>query len=358
MADVAIEPFDGVLFAIDINASSGAWGAVNTTIRDLVIATPLTEAMGVVIGDREAGDAQSGITLPDFEPVRREMAVVGYTARFASFVREAFGDIQIAYHVKGNGATIQNPAQDDDCKPTKGIDALNQIAGLSGTGAALAPVYKYTPRATQLFATISMWWGDLRFCWQDCTISERTTVYTPGGYGIRTDTIKLGAIVAAGVDDGVAFVNPTASFQTLMAAPSVVGTANTWSEERGWRGLEITINNNVEEFEDCNVPLTGMKFRQTSPRSIIASVTGLRVGTVSDYEYDATKLTADPSDTFSFQVGTVGVADAQSNAYLIELENPQVNVLKYDRAGDELVADVTLDCRDDTAGAEYTETYN
>jgi hypothetical protein len=123
MADVTIETFSGVLLALDVQS---AFGTVNATVRDLVITTPLTEADGVVIGDRESGDAESGITLPDFEPIRREVAAVGYTQNFASFVREAFSGTEIAYHVKGNGATITNPVAEDDCKPVKGIDALNQ----------------------------------------------------------------------------------------------------------------------------------------------------------------------------------------------------------------------------------------
>jgi hypothetical protein len=356
MADVAVESFDGVVLAID---AQSAFGTVDGTIRDLNITTPLTEAMGVVVGYREAGDAESGITLPSFEPFRRELAAVGQTQNFANFVREAFGDLVITYIVKGNGATITNPVAVDDCKPAKGIDALNQIAGLSGTGVALAPVYRYTPAASETYATIKMWWGDLSFCWQDCIINTRSTVYTPGETGLRTDTIKLGAIVSAGVADGIVFTSPTAGPQTTMAAPAIEGVVNTWNMERGWNELTITINNNIEEIGNCNVADTGIKFSQKMPREITASVKGLWVGTTnSDYEYEQTKLTAAPTDGFTFQVGTVGIADATANAYKVTLENPVVDSLKYDRLGTDLVADVELSARDATAAAEYTEDYN
>jgi hypothetical protein len=355
MADVAIESFDGVVLAIDMNASSGAFGNVNTTIRDLDITTPLTEADGVVVGDREAGDAESGITLPDFEPFRRELAAVGQTQNFASFIREAFGDLVVAYHQKGNGATATPAA--GEAKPVKGIDALNQIAGFAGANGT-SPTYVYTPRATALYATLKMWWGDLSFCWQDCIISARSTVYTPGDFGVRTDTIKLGAIVAAGVADGITFTSPTASFQTTMAAASVVGLANTWSAERGWNELTIDVNNNIEDIRDCNVELTGIKFSQKMPREITASVSGLFVGNPdSDYEYNQSKLSSAPTDQFAFQVGTPATT-TQINAYLVELENPTVDKLKYNRLGTQLVADVELSCRDGSAAAEFTETYN
>jgi hypothetical protein len=355
MADVAVESFDGVVLAID---EQTAFGTVNATVRDLDITTPLTEAMGVVVGDREAGDAESGITLPTFEPFRRELAAVGQTQNFASFVREAFGDLVVAYHVKGNGATISSTPGLGECKPVMGIDALNLIAGLSGADGT-APIYTYTPAAAAVYATIKMWWGDLSFCWQDCIIGQRSTVYTPGNFGVRTDTIKLGAIVAAGVADGLVFTSPTPGFQTTMAAPTIEGIVNTWSMERGWNELTISINNNIEEIGNCNVADTGIKFVQKMPREITASVKGLWVGTTnSDYEYNQSKLSAAPTDGFTFQVGTVGVGDAQANAYKVTLENPAVDSLKYDRLGTDLVADVELSARDGSAAAEYTETYN
>jgi hypothetical protein len=353
MADVAIESFDGVVFAIDVQS---AFGTVNATVRDLDITTPLTEADGVVVGDREAGDAESGITLPDFEAFRRELAAVSFTRNFASFVREAFGNISITYHQKGNGATATPSA--GEAKPVKGIDALNQIAGFAGANGT-SPTYVYTPRATALYATIKMWWGDLSFCWQDCIIDTRSTVYTPGNFGVRTDSIRLGAIVAAGVADGIVFTSPTASFQTTMAAPSIVGLAHTWSAERGWNEMTVTVNNNVEEIGDCNVALTGIRLSQQAPREISASIKGLFVGNPdSDYEYNQSKLSSAPTDQLSFQVGTAAGATDQINAYLVELENPQTDKLKYDRLGTLLVADVDLSCRDGSAGAEFTETYN
>jgi hypothetical protein len=204
-----------------------------------------------------------------------------------------------------------------------------------------------------------MWWGDLSFCWQDCIIDERSTVYTPGEYGIRTDKIVFGAIVAAGVADGLTFTSPTAGPQTTMAAPSVVGAVNTWADERGWNSLEISVKNNIEEIGDCNVALTGIKYSQKAPREITASVTGLFVSDDdSDFEYQQTRLTTAPTDGFTFQIGTVGVADATANAYKVTLENPQTDKVKFDRLGDQLVADVDLSCRDATAGSEFTELYN
>jgi hypothetical protein len=350
---MADETFDGVLLAVGVQAG---FGAINGTVRDLDITTPLTSADGIVLGDREAGDAESGIVIPDFEPLRRELAAVSYTPNFATFVREAFNNLGITYHVKGNGVTSTPSA--GQAKPLAGIDALNQSAGFVGANGA-SPIYVYTPRASAIYLTAKLWLADLSFCFQDCIVGRRSTVYTPGGYGIRTDEISIGAISATGTGDGVVFTSPTWGTQSSLAAPTVEGVANTWNAARGFTdALTITVENNIEDIGDSNVADTGIRKSQKAPRLITASGSIFAQTADSDFEYQQTKLAVAPTDLFTFQLGDVAGATDTINAQKIELENPQTDRIKYNRAGDVLVVEFDLSCRDSVAGSEYTETYN
>lgn len=349
---MADETFDGILLAVGVQS---AFGTINDTVRDLDITTPLVSADGIVLGDRESGDAESGIVIPDFEPFRRELAAVSYTANFGSFVREAFSNLAITYHVKGNGVTSTPSA--GQAKPLAGLDALNQSAGFAGANGA-NPIYVYTPRASAIYLTVKLWLADLSFCFYDCIIGKRSTLYTPGDYALRTDEITIGKISATGTADAIVFTSPTWGTQASLSAPTVEGVANSWNAARGFSELEVIVNNNIEEIGDSNVTDTGLRYSQKAPREITASGSIFAQTADSDFEYQQTKITTAPTDMFSFQLGDVAGATDTINAELVELENPQTDRIKYNRAGDVLIVEFDLSCRDSVAGAEYTETYN
>lgn len=350
---MADENFDGVLLAVGVQSD---FGTINGTIRDLDITTPLDSDDGIVLGDRESGDAESGIVIPDFEPFRRELAAVSFTANFATFIREVFNNLSITYQVKGNGAA-STPAT-DEALPLPGIDALNQSAGFEGTSGA-DPLYVYTPRASAIYLTAKLWLADLSFVWQDCIVGRRSTVYTPGEIGLRTDEISIGAIHSTGTGDGVVFTSPTWGTQSSLAAPTVEGVANIWNATRGFTdALTVTVENNIDDIGDSNVDDTGIRKAQQAPRIITASGTIFAQAADSDFEYQQTRLTVAPTDLFTFQLGDIAGAAETINAQKIELENPQTDRIKYNRAGDVLVVEFDLSCRDSVAAAEYTETYN
>ncbi len=328
-----------------------AFGTINATTRDL--SGSLAVSQGIVLGDAESGDAESGITIPDFEPVRRELAAVGFTRPFASFVREAFSGLQIIHHLKGNGAA-STPAT-DEAQPDAGIDALHQMAGLVGASGT-SPTYVYTPQTSgAIYGTVKLWIADLSFVFQDCLVGTRGIACPPGDLAVITDDIEIGELAVAA--DGVTFPTFNYGTQATLSAPSVIGVANIWNATRGFRSFDLEFANQVEDIEDSNQS-TGFRKVQKAPREISAAASIYLQTADSDFEYQQSILTVAPTDAFTFQLGTVAGASDPLNAILIALNNPATDVLKYDRAGSVTVADVTLSARDGTAGAELTITYN
>lgn len=334
-----------------------ALGTINATVRDL--SGSIASSDGVVLGDRESGDAESGITIPDLERVLREVAPIQYTEQFSQFLREAVNGLQIAYAVQGNGATAGNPVGTDEAQPLAGIDALNEGAGLSGASGA-DPTYVYTPATSPTYLTIKLWIADLSMAFQDCLVGQRNTAYTPGSVALRTDQVRVGSLAVFA--DGVTFPTFDYTTQASLTPPVVQGVAHAWGATRGFETMEIGINNNVEEVGDGNQN-AGIRLIQRRPRVIEANarIYLTTAGSESAFERTQLILTTTPTDALSFQLGTAAIADAVINAELVSLNNPETRRVKHDAVGGSggaTVADVTLRAIDPVAGSEYTETYN
>jgi hypothetical protein len=91
-----------VFYAIAVGVQT-ALGTINAAIRDLDI-DGAGVASGIVLGDSGSGDGNSGITVPNIEPVLRAGADLSLTRNLATFVRHQVANLQIDYQVKGNGA--------------------------------------------------------------------------------------------------------------------------------------------------------------------------------------------------------------------------------------------------------------
>ena len=61
-----------------------AFDTINATVRDLSGSLGVSD--GIVLGDLESGDAESGITVPDIERIFRAVADVGFTRNFSTFL--------------------------------------------------------------------------------------------------------------------------------------------------------------------------------------------------------------------------------------------------------------------------------
>jgi hypothetical protein len=352
---MADETFDGVALAIGIQS---AFGNENTTTAALSGA--LVVGNGIILGDKNSGDAESGITIPNLSTIVREQAQIqgSFTQQADEFVRAVTEGLAITFPLKGNGATATPAA--DEAQPDAGIDVLYETAGLVGASGAATPDYKYTPRATAIYSTVKLWVADLSFVFMDCLVDSLVFEFTPGGNGLVTANFKVGSINAFADNGPGNFPTFTWGFQSSLAAPTVegVGFAN-FGQTRGFENLTITIANAIEEFGDSNVVTTGI--RQSQKDRVITVDGRIYLATAdSDAAYANLINTSAPTDDLSFQLGTANTGGAtQMNAALINVNNLQAKDIKYDRTGTAAVVELSgSKATATTAGSEFTLEYN
>jgi hypothetical protein len=244
--------FTGTAMAVGVQS---ALGTVNGTVAAL--SGSLTSTDGIVLGDRESGDANSGIALPSVERVERALADLGFTRQAGSFQRSAVNNLAITIPLKGNGVTSTPSA--GQAKPLAGIDALLLSSGFAGANGT-SPVYTYTPSATTTFATVKLWVADLSYVFMDCLCTFALNPQ-PGDIALATFSISVGSLNA--FTDGVTFPTLDYGTQSSLSAPVVQGVNHTWSTTRGFKDLSITNANNVSEIEDSN-QATGIRLVQES----------------------------------------------------------------------------------------------
>ncbi len=312
----------------------------------------VTEAAGLVLGDSEQGDAESGITFPEHVRVGREAARLGRTAAFDSFLRQDFEGLQIGYLRRGNGVT-STPSVGQAVPPV-GIDALNRALGLVRANGG-APEVTYTPGTGVEYATVCVWVGDRRFIYQDCIVASRTETYTPGDAIVVVDSISIGSLNAQA--DGVAIPAFNYGTQATLSAPVIQGTANTFNTLRGFEECEITIEAaDQEQVGDSNQP-TG-KRQIVGGLDVTAELRLYLDGADSDFEYDALVSTVAPATPWFFQVGSAAGVGQVLNACESRMATPRVEKRKEDRTGSVVVLPLTLRARAATTGTEYKLTYN
>lgn len=342
--------------AIAVGVQS-AFGTINATIRDLTGAG-LTSLDGFILGDAESGDAEDGIVSPNLVPLFRDRGNVGvsFTERADSFQRLLVEGLTLSYAARGNGATATDPLAVGEAEletPLPGMHAILLAAGLTDTDGA-APKVTYTPDATgtTTYLTIKKWIGDLSFVYQDCAVETLVMAFTPGGQRIDTVSFKVGSLAVFA--DGVTFP-PAIDYgvQASLAAPLVVGVNFDWGETRGFQDLSITITNEFEDLPDSNVALTGMRFAQAR-RIITVDGTIFVETTDSEFAYQQTILTVDPTEDLTFQVGTPAIALATMNAFLLACNNLQSRGIKYNKAGNSMIVELNgAKCTAPTVGVEF-----
>jgi hypothetical protein len=357
------EAFDGLALAVGVQS---AFGTINGTIRDL--SGTIDETDGCVLGDKESGDADSGIVSPSLEAVVREVAAVAssFTERADSFQRLAVSDFSITFAVQGNGATATpTPGEADLSVLFPGYEALYEMMGLIGAAGGSDAEQDYTPRhegssgGSTIYGTIKVWVGDLSIVFEDCLVETAEFVCTPGGNVLCTCNIKVGAADTANISDGVTFPTITYGFMEDEAAPVVEEVAfASFGQTRGFENLTITVSNTIEEFGDSNVATTGIRQAQTRR---VFSVDGTLYVNTSDSEAAIQNLisTTAPTDDLSFQVGTVAGAAATINAFKFEVNNLQNKAIKYNRIGQALAVEISgAKAAATSAGAEFVLIFN
>lgn len=352
------ELFDGVAIAAGIQTVD--YDTKDPTIDGLT--SPLTSADGIILGYKEAGDANTGITIPNLEGdwTEKPDVAASFSQTAATLKKVMANGLVVSWLLQGNGATVSSTPANGECKPLKGIDALLEACGIDGAN-GVAPVYEYTPRSSTVYVTIKMWVGDQAMVFTGCLVDTITFAITPGGNVIVTATISVGKLPTADVDDDIVF--PTLDFTTQesLEAPVVAGVNMTgFGETRGANLLSVTITNTVEEIGDTAVAVTGMRKAQVD-RIITVDGTLYSKTADSDSEWQS-MIGGAPTDDLSFQVGTVAGGDDVANAFLFECNNLQVRDMKYEKRGDQLA--VTLNgarCTTTSgagAGTEFKLTFN
>ncbi len=349
---MADETFEGVALAI---GDQSAFGTVNSTIAGLSGA--LVVADGIILGDKNSGDGETGITLPNHSVIVREAAQVAssFTQQADEFIREVVEGLAITFPLKGNGAS-STPAA-DEAKPDAGIDDLWGTAGLVGATGAATPDYIYTPRATAEYSTIKLWVADLSFVLMDCLVDSAVIAFAPGGNALITANLKVGSVNTFA--DGVTFPTFTWGTQSSLAAPTVENVAFTaFGQVRGFEDLTITIANAIEEFGDSNVATTGIR---QSQKDRVITVDGRIYLNASDSaaEHDALVDTSAPTVDLSLQLGVARTTTGTINAALVTVNNLQPKGIKYNRTGAAAVVELSgAKATSTTAGTEFSIEYN
>ena len=166
-----------------------ALGTINTTVRDLSGALGVTN--GIVLGHRGSGDAESGITLPNFVRVDDEKPSVAasFTEQFPDLLRIEPQGFAITVPLKGNGV-VSTPSA-GQALPLAGIDALLRAAGLVGANGT-APAYNYTPRhagssgGSTIYLTAKLWVDNISWAFSDLAVDSMEIEMTPGGIALAT----------------------------------------------------------------------------------------------------------------------------------------------------------------------------
>ena len=345
----------GIAFGVQ-----AAFGTPDATIAAL--SGSLTTANGIVLGHRDAGDANSGITLPSFVRIESEKPDVAasFTKQFPDLLRHEPQGFAIAIPLKGNGVTSTPSA--GQAAPLAGVDALLNMSGLVGANGT-APIRSFTPRhagstdGSTKYGTCKLWIDDLSYVIYDLLVETMEIELTPGGLAIATFNFTVGSYEpSTGRVEGVTF--PTFNYGTMetLSAPRVVGVAHTWGQSRGFESMTVSIENEIESFQDSNAP-NGLGKSQTG--RTVSVEARIFVDDANDgYDFDAIERTVAPTDDMTMQIGTVAGAGQTINAFGITVNNVHPNSVKRTREGQYLIDEISASGTATTAGGEFTLSFN
>ena len=351
---MADEPYVGTAIAVGVQTELGT---VNDTIAALGNGD---ETNGYVLGILDAGDAKSGITLPTMTRIGREKAeLANFTRQPTSFLRADISGLSIAVQMMGEGGDSGAP-DEGACKPHAGLHALWESLCLEGTNGS-NPLYVYTPATgiTDKYLTIKLFAGDQSWVFMDA-LASCVIDLPPGDIGVATFSFEVGSLNAQA--DGVTFPTVDYGTQSTLSAPVVQTPATDDTHEwpdgtaKGFNSYSLAINTNLSKIPDSNqttgerVILEGREIALTQRTWILEADTG--------FEYDELIRTTISTSAVATQVGDIAGSSETVNAYKIELLEPEVTSLKYDRLGTDLVVDSVVEARSDAEGGDFKLTFN
>jgi len=361
-------------FGLALDSQSG-FGTVNSTIKGLAdgggsgTGGEIISVDGLILGSRDAGDANTGITLPTFEREGQERADVAgsFTKTLDSFLRQVPNGFDVTFEFKGNGRTAGSPPVDADFHPVTAFDAMLRAAGTTpsagatqGTGGA---GQTYQPAAL-LPASAKLWFGSsaasdtVAVVLMDLVASGFSLEITPGGLALVTVTFEgkveseSGGNVFPTFDAAQIQATPTTGDgnQTI-SAPVAQSIGNSWSTTRGFAGpFTIEVSQTIEDVPDSNA-VDGIEKLQTD-RTVELSGPIYVDDAGETFEKDQLTTTSLPSTPLSFTVGTAAADGETIDAFFFQMDHPLAREVKYNSVGNQLVAEVTLEAKDDTADQE------
>lgn len=315
-------------------------------------------ADGIVLGDAGSGIGETGI---DFELERVDKAIASvassFTQQFPTFLRRDVAKLSIAIPAKGHGANAITPADADFDPVTSsrypGLDALLRSAGLQGAawGAGVGWAYQC---ATAAPITVKLWCGSgsetVLYIIQDC-VAKMTLDENPGDAGVWTFELS-GSLVS--VTGGITFPTLTYGVVASTSAPVVASVAHSFgigAAARGYREMQITIDNAIEDVPDSNQP-GGSSKRQTG-RTV--GLSAVLFADSADEVYEDTRLGASSptTDDVVFAVGSAATAGVACLAYRIEFRNPNVKKNAIEKTGPSVARKIELEATDTVANTEF-----
>ena len=343
-------------------------GVPNATIAALSGAIDTDD--GILLGDRDSGDADSGLSLPSL--VRQEATPAdvpgSLTPQPSSFQRLSIDGFSISWLLKGSGLLRgADPPDDGEAIPIPAVRALFDMAGLIGANGT-APAYRYTPRVAasvggyQLYGTIKLWIGNLSWVFQDCIIEKLALVMTPGGNLVATADVAVGSHdPATQFSSGVTFptfdYTATTTGGQLHSAPLVAAVGHSWSTTRGFEDMTVTVENSASEEQDSNAE-TGLVQAVTERRITCVGRIYADADAASKFEMENVAGET-PTADITMQIGDATTVETDPfNALAMILSDVQVAQVKPDKTGNFMVMDLSGYCTASSAGGEFSLDFN
>lgn len=324
-----------------------AVGVIDPTIAALAGSLDLDD--GIILGDVNAGIAESGIT-HSFTRRRREKGSVtgGFTRLSSDFLEEEVA-LSFACPAAGNRTTTPGTPNDFSFLQQKGLDALLGSVGLIGAASTASPAigWRYSAgdvaiASARLFDSGGAWGiRDIKGNW---SLSQ-----TPGQVGIFTFTLS------GIVESYAAVAFPTFDYeeQASVNAPSVSAVSPSWGGiTRGWTDLTISCENQIGKFADSGSS-TGESFEQEG-RTISVDMT-IRDDD-SDLDFSRAELvrTTAPTSDLTATVGAAASGGDSAVAYQYAASNLEVVSYAPETAGKRAASKISAECTGTTDGEEFS----
>lgn len=328
--------------------SQSAVGTVNATIKALSGSISSTD--GIVLGDREAGIKNSGISLATARNAR-DLADVAtsFTKQPSAFQREDLTTFSIQFHFKGNGAGLSATPADSEFYPHAGLQAIFKACGWtlgdwgSGNGCIMTP-------DEPVPLTAKVWDSGIAWVLMD-VFGGLSIEHVPGNIPIAVATFEG---IVESFSAAATFPTTDYTTQATQQAPVIKGVGHYWGisdTARPFTAFTLNCEQDITKYPDSNA--TSGERVEVEGRTITATATILGESTDKDYEHSELVAATSPTDDLQFEVGTqaTGTGDI-IQAYRLNLTTPEARVIGTTPVGQKKAIEVELRAVNTTANNE------